>query len=38
LQADLLLHPDRLADLFVLDRAQFCGRDPARGEVVAGLQ
>ena len=38
LQADLLLHAHRLADLLILDRAQLGGRDLACGEVVAGLE
>ena len=38
LQAGLLLHPDHAGDLLVLDRPQVRGRDPARGEVIAGLQ
>ena len=37
LQAHLLLHPYRPDDLVILDRAQVSGRDPARGEIIAGL-
>ena len=37
LQAHLLLHPHRLGDLHVLDGPQVSRRDPAGGEVVAGL-
>ena len=38
LEADLLLHRDRAGDLLVLDRRQVSRGDPARGEVVTGLQ
>jgi hypothetical protein len=38
LEANLLLHPDRVADRLVLDRLQLLARNLAGRKVLAGLQ
>ena len=38
LEADLLLHPDRVANRLVLDSPQLVGADPALRELLAGLE